>query len=361
MPDASRNATRTGSENPSLGSQSPPDTNFRDVQEMEAGGHDNSSTDSASPDTRQHFNSALFDRETSTGTKGTQASNASKKSNASRASQISRKHTASAENMEDIIDNIRWFSGTSPKRHQFVETFTEALRYTNLSGRAKFLIRERFLGLYAYYYKRRQWSNCISIISSVYVTIGSILVPIILTIGDKIANDSVVCDKNYLYLYILTVLLSFSISVVQSLTDIFQTTRTHYSLVTTLQLLDFEGWCFIYLEGYYSVYKNHQDCWRQFLYRTEQLNYETTNKIVSMHYNINLNDQGEEKQTESSNDAAEVGNLTLEQSAPSTDLHSFMRQAKTPLYHDKIRVFRPLSSEKVPRESEEKTIIFVQD
>ena len=189
-------------------------------------------------------------------------------------SEESSRNTASEGNQEDTVGGVKWFDkDVATNKPVFSDVFVKAIRYTDLSGRAKFLVCSRYIQLYNAYEKKAKRSRQLAVRGSVFVTLGTLLLPVILTIGDKLATTSVECNDDFRGVYITTVILSFSVSLVNALMDLFQVRKRFYLHADSHDLLEFEGWSFVYLEGHYSIYSSHRDCWREFLFRAERVNY----------------------------------------------------------------------------------------
>lgn len=199
-------------------------------------------------------------------------------------SESSGGNTASEHNQEDTINGVKWYDKDSENRSSgFAKLFTRAIRYTDLGGRAKFLVCSRYVQLYEIYEQKAKRSRQLAVRGSVFVTLGTLLLPVILTIGDKIAFNSVECDDDFRGVYVTTVILSFSVSLVNALMDLFQVRKRFYLHADSHDLLEFEGWSFIYLEGHYTAYESHRDCWQEFLFRAERVNYSAKTKNVMLY------------------------------------------------------------------------------
>lgn len=193
-------------------------------------------------------------------------------------------NTAPIENQEDTVEGVPWINPNSPlPSGNFVDTFLLSIRYSDMSGRAKMLVRERFIDLYQKYKAKTRRSGYYTKFTSIFVTVGTLVVPAILAIGDNISDTYLSCIDAYKAIYVGIVILSFLISVVNALAELFQVRKRYYMDVGSLQMIEFEGWCFILLRGPYSIYKTHRHCWEDFLFRTERIHHDAANMNVLLY------------------------------------------------------------------------------
>lgn len=193
-------------------------------------------------------------------------------------------NTAGLENQEDTVEGVPWINPNSPlPSGNFVDTFLLSIRYSDMSGRAKMLVRERFIDLYQKYKGKTRMSGYYTRFTSIFVTIGTLLIPATLAVGDNITDTYLSCADAYKVIYVGIVVLSFMVSVVNALAELFQIRKRYYMDVGSLQMIEFEGWCFILLRGPYSIYKTHRHCWEDFLFRTERIHHDAANMNVLLY------------------------------------------------------------------------------
>lgn len=114
--------------------------------------------------------------------------------------------------------------------------------------------------------------------SRIVVSLGSIVVPALITLDNSIAQ------KSQLSLNIGYV--SFSISlfvfIVNTLYEILNIDKKYYNYYASYQKIRIEGWNFLGLIGKYQTYEEHTDCWQKFLYRVEKINISNINNDLQL-------------------------------------------------------------------------------
>jgi len=184
------------------------------------------------------------------------------------------------QSMDNTLDGVQW-NGNNEDKRQFPEAFTEVLKTCSLTGRSKLIIRQRFLNMYRYYRKKYKYSNLLHNSSRIIVTIGSIIIPALLTLDNEISNRSVTSQT----LYYVTFSVSLAVTLTNSLAELTQISKKYYTYATVKESLVTEGWSFLSLSGKYKIYTDHSECWRKFLNKIEKLNTSAVNSnlILSTH------------------------------------------------------------------------------
>lgn len=175
--------------------------------------------------------------------------------------------------MGNTLDGVPWNEGGEDKR-DFPVAFTEVLKTCLLTGRSKLIIRERFLNLYRHYRKKHKYTNIFHTSSRVIVSVGSIIIPALLTLDNEISERSLTSQT----LYYTTFSISLLVTLTNSLAELMQTSKKYYTYATVKESLVNEGWSFLSLSGKYKDYTDHSECWRKFVHRVEKLN---TNAVSS--------------------------------------------------------------------------------
>ncbi len=158
------------------------------------------------------------------------------------------------------------------KKRAFRHNYTDALRTINLSGQAKSMITLRYMDLVDEFEKSNQSVTKFYNTLRVLVTVGSLLIPTLVTIED-IENE-----KGPLFFIILGVSLTVSIS--NGVIETFSLVRRHHTNLSTSESLQMEGWSFATLCGRYFKYENHEDCWRKFVNNVEHIHANAINKYM---------------------------------------------------------------------------------
>ena len=167
----------------------------------------------------------------------------------------------------NTLDGITW-NGKKEENRSFIVCFTEVLKTCYLTGRAKLIIKQRFLGLYRhYFYKQRQISMCY-ITSRTIITVGSILIPSLLTLDTEISDRSQTSQVIYYIVFTISLLVTLA----NTVSELFNLNKKYITYTTTKYCLSHEGWLFLELVGKYSEFSEHSECWRVFLTNIEMIN-----------------------------------------------------------------------------------------
>lgn len=170
-------------------------------------------------------------------------------------------------NMDNTLDGVPWNEGNEHKRH-FVKAFTEVLKTCSLTGRSKLILRERFLNMYTHYERKYKQTNVLHNSSRIIVTVGSIIIPALLTLDNEISERSLTSQS----IYYATFGLSLLVTLTNSLAELMQISKKYYTYATVKESLRSEGWSFLALSGKYKNFTDHSECWRKFVNKTEKLN-----------------------------------------------------------------------------------------
>lgn len=166
----------------------------------------------------------------------------------------------------DMVEGVAWYN-PSRLSADFAKNFIDNLRVTDISGRAKQFILNRYITLFNKYRKKHRLSRCINNISRIIVTVGGICIPALLTMDEGVKER----PKTSQAVYYTTFTLAVFISIVNGLAELSQISKRFYADATTHQQLEHEGWSFLLLRGHYRKYSSHRACWQAFLYRIDKI------------------------------------------------------------------------------------------
>lgn len=175
-------------------------------------------------------------------------------------------------------EDIQW-NNKKQFPHDYIETFTNILSHCSITGRSKFIIRERYINLYNRYYQKYKKTKLYYTFSRIFVGVGGIIVPALVTLDNAISEKSDLSVK----IGYVTFSISLSIFVVNMLYEIQSISRKYYTYSSVNEKMISEGWMFLSLTGYYKKYLSHKECWRKFIERIEKINTEavSTNLIIT--------------------------------------------------------------------------------
>jgi hypothetical protein len=182
--------------------------------------------------------------------------------------------------MDNTLDGVVW-NGNNEDKRRFPEAFTEVLRTCSLTGRSKLIIRERFLNLYRKYRKKHKYTNIYHNSSRIIVSMGSIIIPALLTLDNEISERSLTSQS----IYYTTFGISMLVTLTNAISELTQISKKYYTYATMKDSLETEGWSFMSLSGKYKNYTDHTECWRRFVHKIEKLNTSAVNSnlILSTH------------------------------------------------------------------------------
>jgi len=169
--------------------------------------------------------------------------------------------------MDNTLDGVPWNEDKEDKR-LFPEAFTEVLRTCSLTGRSKLIIRQRFLNLFRYYRKKHKYTSVFHNGSRIIVSMGSIIIPALLTLDNEISERSLTSQT----IYYTTFSISMLVTLTNALSELMQVSKKYYTYATVKEGLVTEGWSFLSLSGRYKEYSDHSECWRKFVHKVEKLN-----------------------------------------------------------------------------------------
>jgi hypothetical protein len=160
-------------------------------------------------------------------------------------------------------DGVIW-GGNNEHQRKPADAFVAALGTLDITGPTKLFINERFVNLVTKYKQRRIKWKYISIVSRCIVTIGSIVIPVLITLDDNNTVEKTRTSR-------VIVAISLMVSITNGLHEIFASTKRYISFGITEDNLVGEGWSFITLSGKYKEYATHGECVRSFMGSVEKI------------------------------------------------------------------------------------------
>lgn len=162
--------------------------------------------------------------------------------------------------MESPPINSRYPLQQSSKRR--IYAFDEALRHMNLDEIEKLVIHSRFISLLREYERRCLFYTCMFHICRFLVTVGSLIVPALLSIQytDTSRSTSSTSSESFQYqIYWATWVISLLVTTSNGIATVFKIEKKYYYLHTTLEQLRSEGWQYVMLTGRYSGFYTQPD------------------------------------------------------------------------------------------------------
>ena len=170
------------------------------------------------------------------------------------------------------------------------------LKLDDLTEVQRDTLRIRFCGIIKFYKARVRTTNVIAFYMHFFVTVGSLIVPALLSIQSP-GMSSTMFGATELYWSTWTISLFVTIS--NGVLNLFKIDKKYYSLNTVLAHLQSEGWQYIALSGRYSGHlgdhvkkPTHKN---QFVYFCSMIEKITMRQIQDEYYKVNDESQKETK------------------------------------------------------------------
>ena len=148
---------------------------------------------------------------------------------------------------------------TTPRK----PNFTVALEQTNqLSPLQKVIFEERFLKVLTEFEHRCFFFAVVFHILRVLVSVGSLIVPALLSIqySDTSTSSTIQDPESFAYsIYWATWVISLLVTTSNGILTVFKIDKKYYFLHTTMEQLRSEGWQFLQLSGHYSGFHTPED------------------------------------------------------------------------------------------------------
>lgn len=140
--------------------------------------------------------------------------------------------------------------------------FNEAVRHMNLDEIEKLVLHSRFISLLREYERRCVFYTVMFHVCRILVTVGSLIVPALLSIQytDTSTSTSSNSSESFQYqIYWATWVISLLVTTSNGIATVFKIEKKYYFLHTTLEQLRSEGWQYIMLTGRYSGFYTQPD------------------------------------------------------------------------------------------------------
>ena len=177
-----------------------------------------------------------------------------------------------------------------------MEVETIILKLDDLTEVQRDTLRIRFCGMIKFYKRRVQTTNIIAFYMHFFVTVGSLIVPALLSIQSPGMSSNMFGATE---LYWSTWTISLFVTISNGILNLFKIDKKYYSLNTVLAQLEAEGWQYISLSGRYSGHfgdhikkPTHKN---QFIYFCSMIEKITMRQIQDEYYKVNEDSQKEIK------------------------------------------------------------------
>jgi hypothetical protein len=135
------------------------------------------------------------------------------------------------------------------------ETFELALKETTLTPLQRVIFQQRFIHVLSSFEKRCIYMSVFFHILRIFVTVGSLIVPALLSIqySDTSASSTITDPQSFAYaIYWATWVISLLVTTSNGIVSVFKVDKKYFFLHTTMEQLNSEGWQYLELSGRYS-------------------------------------------------------------------------------------------------------------
>ena len=145
--------------------------------------------------------------------------------------------------------------GTLCKREnsQTIRRIEEGFAMTTLNDDQKRTITARFIGMLLEYEKRSQRYSCAFNSLRIIITVGSLIVPALLSVQYTAGNVSSASANISANVYWCVWMLSLLVTISNGITTLMKVDKKYFVLNTTYQLLMSVGWHYIHLSGKFNT------------------------------------------------------------------------------------------------------------
>jgi hypothetical protein len=210
------------------------------------------------------------------------------------------------------------------------QSFSIALKSANINEEHKLIIQERYGNVVRNFEIRCFYLSILFHSARFIVTVGSLIVPALLSIQyvDAGPSSNVTDPGTFAYrIYWTTWVISLFVSICNGVLSVFKIEKKYYFLHTTLEQLKSEGWQYLQLSGHYSGFHtpnedpSHQNQFTFFCHYVEKIKM----KQVEEEYYKLLDKHTTESSQKQSNTDSGIKKDTI---IPITPLRPLVEQAK---------------------------------
>ena len=145
----------------------------------------------------------------------------------------------------------------------------------------KTLLKNRFLEQVVLYDKKAKTAEFFYILFSVFITVGSIILPALLSIQQMdYSNDDKKDERIQITIYWITWTISLLITICNGLVQLLSLNKQYLSFTRTREKLLSEGWYYFQLTGDYKD-TTHKDAFHDFCEEIEKIKEEQVDKELS--------------------------------------------------------------------------------
>jgi uncharacterized membrane protein len=157
--------------------------------------------------------------------------------------------TPPAQELQEYTPEHSWLCCTTYKD---ASKFRTVLQYIQLSDAQKRMIETRYLAILQSLQKRTRNHAIVFYIGHFVITLGSLLVPALLSIQNSDPAYALTTGAFHVHMYWATFTLSLLVTMGNAILTLFRIDKKYYFLNTVLERLRSEGWQYMSLTGRYS-------------------------------------------------------------------------------------------------------------
>ena len=185
--------------------------------------------------------------------------------------------------------------------------FQTALVNVSLTPLQRSILEKRYVELVRQFTRRCFLLSIFFHTSRAFVTVGSLVVPALLSIQYTDASPAASSTYSMSYqIYWVTWAISLLVTTFNGIQNIFKFEKKYYFLHTTMEQLRSEGWQYIELSGHYSGFYTPNDApthENQFVYFCAAIEKIKMRQVEEEYWKINESQQDAQKQTTGKKDA----------------------------------------------------------
>ena len=189
--------------------------------------------------------------------------------------------------------------------------YLEVLQNTTLTPLQQTILRQRYIDLVRQYALRCLFLSILFHSTRTVVTVGSLIVPALLSIQYTEASPSSQGENSMSYqIYWVTWVISLLVTTCNGIQSIFKIEKKYYFLHTVMEQLRSEGWQYLELSGRYSGYYTPGDTAtheNQFVFFCAQVEKIKMKQVEEEYWKVNETQQQQQQQQQTSTATGTLG------------------------------------------------------
>ena len=230
-----------------------------------------------------------------------------------------------------VLLSTEMYSSFRMRRKQKESSFEIALNQINIESAYKTILKERYIRVLREFQRRCLFLSFIFHTSRFIITVGSLIVPALLSIQYTDTNNTTTLSDSASLpyrIYWTTWVISLLVTTCNGIVSIFKIEKKYYYLHTTLELLRSEGWQFLQLSGRYSGFytpKSQATHANQFIFFSHSIERIKMKQVEEEYYKLTDSQHSESSSTKSDSTSTSQS-VKKDSLIPPTPLNSLLEQ-----------------------------------